>query len=120
LQRAAREAFGDDVEDGEAAARRVSVLAGIERADEALPEVRPEQVRDELAFGLRRYLERRAGSSPLVLVFEDVHWGEPGLLDLIEDLAEWTRAPPLLLCLARSDFRELRAACGPGASTCAG
>jgi len=114
LRRAAREAFGDDVEDADAAARRVSVLAGIERADEALPEVQPDQLRDELAFGLRRYLERRAGSSPLVLVFEDVHWAEPGLLDLIEDLAEWSRAPLLLLCLARPDFRELRPTWGSG------
>jgi class 3 adenylate cyclase/tetratricopeptide (TPR) repeat protein len=116
LRRAAREAFGDDVEDADAAARRVSVLAGIERADEALPEVRPDQLREELAFGLRRYLERRAGSSPLVLVFEDVHWAEPGLLDLIADLAEWSRAPLLVLCLARPDFRELRPTWGSGAA----
>ncbi|MDP9319900.1 MAG: AAA family ATPase [Chloroflexota bacterium] len=116
IQRAAREAFGDDVEDADAAARRVSVLAGIERAEEALPEVQPEQLRDELAFGLRRYFERRAGSSPLVLVFEDVHWAEPGLLDLIEDLAEWSRAPLLLLCLARPDFRELRPTWGSAAA----
>ena len=116
LHRAAREAFGDDVEDADAVAKRVSVLAGIERADEALPEIRPEQLRDELAFGLRRYLERRAASSPLVLVFEDVHWAEPGLLDLIEDLAEWARAPILLLCLARPDFRELRPTWGSAAA----
>ena len=116
LQRAAREAFGDDIEDADAVAKRVSVLAGIERAEEVLPEVQPDQLREELAFGLRRYLERRAGSSPLVLVFEDVHWAEPGLLDLIEDLAEWSRAPLLLLCLARPDFRELRPAWGSTAA----
>src|SRR5437764_4054518 len=93
IRRAAREAFGDDREDADAVAKRVGVLAGIERAEEALPEVHPDQLREELAFGLRRYLERRAASAPLVLVFEDVHWAEPGLLDLIEDLAEWARAP---------------------------
>ncbi len=116
IQRAARESFGDDIEDANAVAKRVSVLAGIERAEEALPEVRPDQLREELAFGLRRYLERRAGSSPLVLVFEDVHWAEPGLLDLIDDLAEWSRAPLLLLCLARPDFREVRPAWGSAAA----
>ena len=116
---AAREAFGDDVEDADAVAKRVSVLAGIERADEVLPEVRPDQLREELAFGLRRYLERRAASAPLLLVFEDVHWAEPGLLDLIEDLAEWARAPLLLLCLARPDFRELRPAWGSAAANSA-
>ncbi|HEY8862061.1 MAG TPA: adenylate/guanylate cyclase domain-containing protein [Candidatus Limnocylindria bacterium] len=116
IRRAAREAFGDEVEDADAVAKRVSVLAGIERADDALPEVRPDQLREELAFGLRRYLERRAASSPLVLIFEDVHWAEPGLLDLIEDLAEWSRAPLLLLCLARPDFREVRPAWGSAAA----
>ena len=34
--------------------------------------------------------------------FEDIHWAEPTLLDLIEHLADWVRdAPILLLCLAR-------------------
>jgi len=116
IRRAAREAFGDDVEDADAVAKRVGVLAGIERAEEALPEVRPDQLREELAFGLRRYLERRASSAPIVLVFEDVHWAEPGLLDLIEDLAEWARGPLLLLCLARPDFRELRPTWGSAAA----
>jgi len=45
-----------------------------------------------------------------------VHWAEPGLLDLIEDLAEWSRAPLLLLCLARPDFRELRPTWGSTAA----
>ena len=116
LNLAARAVFGDDVEDANAVARRVSVLAGIERAEDALPEIRPDQLREELAFGLRRYLERRAGAVPLVVVFEDVHWAEPGLLDIIEDLAEWARAPLLLLCLARPDFREVRPAWGSTAA----
>jgi len=116
LRAAARAAFGDEVEDADAVARRVAVLAGIERADEALPEVQPGDLREELIFGLRRYLERRAATSPLVLVFEDVHWAEPGLLDLIESLAEWSRAPLLLLCLARPDFREVRPAWGSRAA----
>ena len=116
LNLAARAAFGDDIEDADAVARRVSVLAGIERAEDALPEVRPDQLREELAFGLRRYLERRAAARPLVVVFEDMHWAEPGLLDLIEDLAEWARASLLILCLARPDFREVRPAWGSTAA----
>jgi len=108
LRAATLAAFGDEVEEADAVARRVSVLAGLERAESALTEVQPDDLREELAFGLRRYFERRAAASPLVLLFEDVHWAEPGLLDLIENLAEWSRSPLLLLCLARPDFRELR------------
>ena len=114
VRSAALAAFPDEPEEAEAVARRVRVLAGIERADEAMPEVPPEDLNEELIFGLRRYLERRAASSPLVLVFEDVHWAEPGLLELIESLAEWSRGPLLIVCLARPDFRELRPSWGSG------
>ena len=42
-------------------------------------------------------------------VFEDVHWAEPTLLDLIEYLAERGRRSPLLLiCLARLELLEER------------
>ena len=119
LRAATLAAFGDEVEEADAVARRVSVLAGLERAETTLPEVQPDDLREELAHGLRRYFERRAAGVPLVLVFEDVHWAEPGLLDLIENVAEWSRAPLLLLCLARPDFRELRPAWGTGTANAA-
>jgi class 3 adenylate cyclase/tetratricopeptide (TPR) repeat protein len=114
LRAAALAAFGGEAEDAEPVSRRLAVLAGFERAEEVLREIGPEDLREELAWGLRRYLERRAAVQPLVLVFEDIHWAEPGLLGLIEHLAEWSRAPLLLLCLARPDFRELRPTWGSG------
>ena len=50
-------------------------------------------------------------------VFDDIHWAEPGLLDLIEHIAEWTRdAPILLLCLARPDLQDVRPGWGGQAS----
>ena len=42
-------------------------------------------------------------------VFDDIHWAEPGLLDLIEHVAEWTRdAPILLVCPARPELQDAR------------
>ena len=35
-------------------------------------------------------------AQPLVLVFEDIHWAEEPLLELIEHLAAWVREAPLL------------------------
>ena len=44
-----------------------------------------------------------------MLVFEDIHWAEPPLLDLIEYLTASTRdAPLLILCLAREELLEQR------------
>jgi class 3 adenylate cyclase/tetratricopeptide (TPR) repeat protein len=62
---------------------------------------------EETSWALRRLFEALARSRPLVLVFEDIHWGEPTLLDLIEYFAGWIReAPVLVLCLARPDLLE--------------
>jgi len=115
LDEAIREAFGDDL-DADPVKRRVAVMIGLLDPKEALADVAEEEMAEELRWGVRRYFERRAGSSPLVLVFEDIHWAEPRLLELIEDLAEWSRAPLLILCLARPDLREARPNWGGGAT----
>ena len=118
LDAAVGEAFGDN-QDAETVRLRVSVLAGLVRAEDVLKDVAPEDVAEELRWGLRRYLERRAGTSPLTVVFEDIHWAEPALLDLIEHLAEWSRAPLFIVCLARPDLRDVRPAWGGGATNAA-
>jgi len=62
---------------------------------------------EETSWALRKVFEALARPRPLVLVFEDIHWAEPTLLDLIEYFAGWIRdAPVLLLCLARPDLLD--------------
>ena len=62
---------------------------------------------EETSWALRKLFEALAAPRPLVLVFEDLHWGEPTLLDLIEYFAGWIRdAPVLVLCLARPDLLD--------------
>ena len=54
-------------------------------------------------------LARSAEQRPLVAVFEDVHWAEPTLLDLVEYLAaRLGEARVLLVCLARPELEEHR------------
>jgi DNA-binding SARP family transcriptional activator len=58
---------------------------------------------------VRALFEALARERPLVLVFDDIHWGEPTFLDLVEYLADWTRTVPVLLvCLARPELLDLR------------
>jgi len=102
-------------DDVAAIAQRLAVVLGLSEAPEALPDVPAEDLMEELRWGVRRYLERRA-TAPLLLVFEDVHWAEPALIELVEHLAEWARAPLLLICLARPDFREVRPTFGASAA----
>jgi len=63
----------------------------------------------ELFWAVRQLFEGLARRSPLVVVFEDLHWAEPTLLDLVEYLAAWPVETPLLLvCLARPELRDER------------
>jgi class 3 adenylate cyclase/tetratricopeptide (TPR) repeat protein len=87
---------------------RLAVLTDIAKTEDALPDVEPSAIAQELAWGLRRYLEARARSEPLALIFEDIHWADAALLDLIEELAEWATAPILILCLARPELLDAR------------
>ncbi len=64
---------------------------------------------DEIALAVRRLLETAAAEAPLVVLLDDVHWGETAFLDLIEHVADWSRdASILLLCLARPDLLDRR------------
>jgi class 3 adenylate cyclase/tetratricopeptide (TPR) repeat protein len=61
-------------------------------------------------WAFRRLFESLSRRQPLVLVLEDVHWAAPPLLDLVEYLLGWLKAPVLLVCVARPDLVELRSA----------
>jgi class 3 adenylate cyclase len=63
----------------------------------------------EVFAATRSLFEDLAREQPLVAVFDDVHWAEETLLDLIEHLSDRLGAAPvLLLCLARPELAERR------------
>jgi tetratricopeptide (TPR) repeat protein len=61
----------------------------------------------ELA-ALRTCFASIARERPAMLVFEDIHWAEPTLLDLIDYLGDQLDGPVLVLCLARPDPASAR------------
>ena len=70
---------------------------------------------DEIAWAVRKLLERAAETQPLVCVFDDVHWGEGTFLDLVEHVADLSReAPILLVCIARPELLDRRPSWGGG------
>ena len=65
----------------------------------------------ETFWAVRRVIEATSRHRPTVVVLDDLHWAEPMLLDLVEHLAEWLSASPVLLVAAgRPELRELRPA----------
>jgi DNA-binding SARP family transcriptional activator len=69
----------------------------------------------EVAWAFRKALEHAAAEQPLIVVFEDIQWGEDAFLDLVEQTSLLSAgAPILLLCIARPGLLDRRPA-WPGA-----
>ena len=79
---------------------RVAAAVGLDDGDFPVP---------ELFWGVRKLLETIASEQPLALRFDDIHWAEATLLDLIAHLRTTIDgAPLLLLCATRPDLLERR------------
>ena len=86
---------------------RLSHLLGLGEA--------PQGQRDETFSAWRSFFEHIARQAPVVMVFEDLQWADPGLIDFIESILEWSRSQPILvICLARPELLERRPSWGAG------
>jgi class 3 adenylate cyclase/tetratricopeptide (TPR) repeat protein len=62
---------------------------------------------EEVAWAFRKTLEQAAARRPLVVVFDDIQWGEQTFRDLIEHVALLSSGAPIaLLCMARPELSE--------------
>ncbi len=95
-----------EAEDAELVAQRVLELVGL---------VEGTAPASEGAWAVRRLFEALGLERPLLLAFEDVHWAEPTLLDLIEQLAERAIGPILAVCIARPELLDERPSWAEGA-----
>jgi class 3 adenylate cyclase/tetratricopeptide (TPR) repeat protein len=69
--------------------------------------------RNEQFAAWRRLFESMSDRSTTVLVFEDLHWADEGLLDFIDSIFEWSRQRPILVvALARPELLERRPSLG--------
>jgi class 3 adenylate cyclase/tetratricopeptide (TPR) repeat protein len=80
---------------------RLAHLLGLEEASPG--------ERDELFSVWRTFFERIADRGPTVMVFEDLQWADPGLLDFIESMLEWSKDLPIfIVTLARPELADRR------------
>jgi class 3 adenylate cyclase/tetratricopeptide (TPR) repeat protein len=71
--------------------------------------------RSEAFAAWRQFFEALAEHRPVVLVFEDLHWADDGLLDFVDHLVEWAADVPILIvCTARPELIERRPNWGGG------
>jgi len=93
----------------EAIAELLGLASGVMEAVEG------ERGQPEIAWAAREFVDELADVQPLVLVFEDIHWAEEPLLELIDHLAQWVRERALLIvCLARPELLDVRPGWGGG------
>ncbi len=111
-----RQAHPDD----EAAALAVTLigrLLGIEAphaTQDPTAELDAGLLRESFFASVRTVVEGMARERPLLLVFEDIHWADQGMLDLVEHLSQWVRAQVLIVSLARGELLERRPSWGSG------
>jgi class 3 adenylate cyclase len=95
-------------EEAEAVAGHIAILLGLETKATA-----PD--RDSLFQSVRIFIEAGARDEATAFVFEDIHWADQALLDLIELLAARLHdLPVLLLTLARPELLDTRPSWGGG------
>jgi tetratricopeptide (TPR) repeat protein len=71
--------------------------------------------REELFSAWRTFFERIAALGPTVMVFEDLQWADPGLIDFVESILEWSRNHPVMvITLSRPELMEKRPNWGAG------
>jgi tetratricopeptide (TPR) repeat protein len=100
-------AFVGGVQDADRITQRIGQVLGIEQGT-GPPE--------DIHWALRRFLEMLALPRPLVVVLDDLHWADPALLDLIEEIAAASRGARLMIvCTARGELLERRSKWAGGA-----
>jgi len=86
---------------------RLAALIGLEEA--------PGGDREELYAALRSFFQHISTRGVTALVFEDMHWADPGLLDFVAELVERSpRHPILVVTLARPELLETHPGWGAG------
>ncbi len=100
---------------GERNAALLAIPLGLEPPEEFRhAEADPQRMREALFSAARAAVEAIARRRPLVLAIDDIHWADEGMLDLIDHLTRWVRAPLLLVCLTRDELLERRPGWGGG------
>ncbi len=100
----------DGVDDAPQIAQHLALLGGLDTQADRDIGVGDQHV---LLASTRHFLQALAGQNPLCLIFDDIHWADEALLDLIEHIASRLQEAPLLMITqSRPELLEKRTAWG--------
>ena len=95
-------------------AAALAFTLGLDTGNDEFARLQPSALRVEFDRAWRLLLSALAARRPLVVVVDDIHWADPVLLDLLEELAGRSQGPILFVCLARPELTDSRPAWGGG------
>jgi class 3 adenylate cyclase/tetratricopeptide (TPR) repeat protein len=100
--------------DPDRAAAALAFTVGVEDPSFPFADLEPREVRAESHAAWRSFFSALALDRPLVVVVEDIHWADPALLDLLEELADRIQGGVMFLCPSRPDLIAQRPGWGGG------
>jgi len=99
--------LGGTESDPVAVAGHLGVIVGVDAGPEAAD-------REALFYSIRAFVEAAAREQPTIFVFEDIHWANGHMLDLVHALVQRARGPLLFVTLARPELLDVRGDWGSG------
>jgi class 3 adenylate cyclase/tetratricopeptide (TPR) repeat protein len=115
IRKAGRDLLTEDVAPDPA--RTTAALAftvGVEDPAYSFARMDPKDVRTELHAAWRSFFSALASTGTVIALVEDIHWADPALLDLLEDLADRSVGPLLFVCPSRPELTARRPNWGGG------
>jgi class 3 adenylate cyclase len=106
--------------DPDRAAAALALTIGLEDPTSPLRELDPRQVRLEVATAWRSFFSALARFRPAVVVIQDLHWADPALLDLLEELADRVDEAVLFICSSRRELSTKHPGWGAGSMNVSG
>jgi class 3 adenylate cyclase len=115
IAKASHDILTDDVTADRA--RTTAALAytvGVEDPAFGFGDMDPREVRVELHAAWRSFFSALGAARPTIVIVEDIHWADPALLDLLDELAEGVTGSVVFLCPARPELTSRRPGWGGG------
>jgi class 3 adenylate cyclase/tetratricopeptide (TPR) repeat protein len=92
----------------------LAFTTGLEDPAYPLSGVEPKQVRQEMHAAWRAFFSAVATDRPVIVVVEDIHWADPAMLDLLEELADRVEGGVTFICPSRPELTGSRPGWGGG------
>jgi class 3 adenylate cyclase len=92
----------------------LSYTVGLEDPDRPLSGLDPQTVRRRMNAAWTTLFSALAAAGPVIVVIDDIHWADPALLDILEELSDRVSGPVVIVCTSRPDLVSVRPTWGGG------